>query len=141
MARTKESHAEYMREYYKTRPEQLEKKRAADRERYQRNREARLAHVKAYYEANKDQVRERIKIAGKAQRLRLRDEAIVRLGGACRDCGVNNRIVLQFHHRDPAQKKAEVMSLATSTKRFWEEVAKCDLVCANCHLIRHAGGE
>lgn len=137
MARTKEDHAAYMREYYKTRPEQLEKKRAADREHYRKNRETRLAYVKNYYQENKEQVRERTRVAGKLQRMRLRDEAIARCGGKCRDCGIDNRMVLQFHHRDPSLKKAE--ALATSTKRFWEEVDKCDLLCANCHLIRHGG--
>jgi hypothetical protein len=56
----------------------------------------------------------------------------------CMDCGNTNPIVLDFDHRDRAQKVAGVcrMVTANSMKKVWAEVAKCDVVCRNCHSIR-----
>jgi len=60
---------------------------------------------------------------------------------SCHDCGVKNIIVLQFDHRDPSEKTYDISRLiqsGASLKRIQEEVAKCDIVCANCHFIRTA---
>lgn len=137
MTRTKEEHASYMREYYRERPEQLAKKRQRDRERYQEKKDERLAYQKEYYLANGERVRQRIKETSKIKRDKLRQEAIAHLGGKCMDCSIDNILLLQFHHRPGTVKLGEVTSLASSEKKFWNEVAKCDLVCANCHLLRH----
>lgn len=58
----------------------------------------------------------------------------------CMDCGEKDVVVLQHHHRVPSEKSFGIgratgtMSLA----RLELELAKCDVVCANCHLRRHA---
>jgi hypothetical protein len=57
----------------------------------------------------------------------------------CLDCGVQYASwVMQFDHRDPKQKK---FSIAENKNRFSyqvieQEIAKCDVVCANCHAER-----
>jgi hypothetical protein len=46
----------------------------------------------------------------------------------------------QFHHRDPLEKKFMLSVAATagrSRKALLEEMAKCIVLCANCHLIHH----
>jgi hypothetical protein len=45
---------------------------------------------------------------------------------------------MEFDHRDPATKLAAVMSLISKAgwERIAEEVAKCDIVCSNCHRLR-----
>jgi hypothetical protein len=46
--------------------------------------------------------------------------------------------VLDFDHRDGAEKSAEVMKLAKaaySWQRVSAEIAKCDVRCRNCHAI------
>lgn len=46
--------------------------------------------------------------------------------------------VLSFHHRDPRQKRFDVSQGANrrvGLKTLFEEIAKCDVLCANCHLI------
>jgi hypothetical protein len=46
---------------------------------------------------------------------------------------------VDFDHRDPAAKAFNVMTgraMLMSTQRVLAEVAKCDIVCANCHRIR-----
>ena len=56
----------------------------------------------------------------------------------CSRCGEDNPTVLQFHHTDPTQKSFNV-SRAVSSGYSWaaieNEIAKCECVCANCHLI------
>ncbi len=45
--------------------------------------------------------------------------------------------VMEFDHRLPEQKAALVTRMAgrVSLRRLLEEVAKCDIVCANCHRL------
>ncbi len=79
----------------------------------------------------------------KAQIQRWKDrkvKAIDYLGGECKDCGYKGHPnVYDFHHRDAATKKYTWTKLRL---RSWtdviEELDKCDLLCANCHRLRHA---
>lgn len=60
---------------------------------------------------------------------------------SCMDCGYSNWIALEFDHRDPEQKHDAVTRMVndgTTLERIKQEVAKCDIVCANCHAIRTA---
>lgn len=59
---------------------------------------------------------------------------------ACMDCGISHPAVLQFHHRDSSGKSfniADVTSRASSVRQIVDEVAKCDVLCVNCHAKRH----
>jgi hypothetical protein len=60
----------------------------------------------------------------------------LRTEGFCVDCGEEDERVLQFHHRDPSDRKADILSIS-SFPRLMRELEKCDLVCANCHIKRH----
>jgi len=57
----------------------------------------------------------------------------------CADCGITDHRVLDLHHRDDVEKLGEVSRLRT--RRGWDavfaEMEKCDVLCANCHRIRH----
>ena len=57
----------------------------------------------------------------------------------CERCGERTVQCLQFHHRDPSQKDIEVSKavLAWSRERILAEIAKCSILCANCHLKLH----
>lgn len=60
----------------------------------------------------------------------------------CVDCGVSYPpYVMDFDHRDPTLKLKSVgaMALSASWKAIEAEIAKCDLVCANCHRERTYG--
>ena len=59
----------------------------------------------------------------------------------CMDCGVKYpHYVMDFDHRDPETKTKNISRmLTTSVKTIMDEVAKCDLVCANCHRERTYG--
>ena len=57
----------------------------------------------------------------------------------CLDCGYNiSPIALDFDHRVRAEKFKGVSQMVQdhSMQRIWEEVAKCDVRCKNCHAIR-----
>lgn len=62
-------------------------------------------------------------------------------GGGCQDCGYSKTIAaLEFHHRDPLTKEFGLGRFNGSWVRLIAEAAKCDLVCTNCHRLRHATG-
>ena len=57
----------------------------------------------------------------------------------CMDCGFSaHAAALDFDHRPGEEKFFMIMrdGLCRSWVAVWEEVAKCDVVCANCHRIR-----
>lgn len=57
----------------------------------------------------------------------------------CVDCGESRLPTLQFDHRDPGEKYDTVAALRqkpTAVKTLEAEMAKCDVVCANCHAMR-----
>lgn len=58
----------------------------------------------------------------------------------CMDCGISHPAVLQFHHRDRAEKSfniGDVVGRANSYKQIINEIEKCDVLCVNCHAKRH----
>jgi len=58
----------------------------------------------------------------------------------CLRCDENHPSCLSFHHRDPNTKEDIVSNMvceAWSEKRILEEIAKCDVLCENCHRKLH----
>lgn len=55
----------------------------------------------------------------------------------CVDCKVWYPYwVMDFDHRNPTEKKFTIGVSNKSLKALKEEIAKCDVVCANCHRQR-----
>jgi hypothetical protein len=56
----------------------------------------------------------------------------------CADCGVQYPYyVMDFDHRDGATKSFMLSEVSRATsKSLMREIAKCDVVCANCHRER-----
>lgn len=57
----------------------------------------------------------------------------------CADCGGTfAQCSMDFDHRDPSTKVRAVMSMISNfgLEKILAEVAKCDIVCANCHRLR-----
>lgn len=58
-------------------------------------------------------------------------------GKHCADCPENDPIVLQFDHvRGKKRQSISRMMLSCNWETILEEIAKCDIRCANCHLRR-----
>lgn len=56
----------------------------------------------------------------------------------CSRCGNRYPLVcMDFHHRDPTEKEFAILAMPMGLKRTAAEIAKCDVVCANCHRIIH----
>jgi hypothetical protein len=61
--------------------------------------------------------------------------------GGCQRCGFADIRALVFHHRDPSTKSFTIASIrgpGLRKEQILAEVEKCDLLCANCHMILHA---
>jgi len=55
---------------------------------------------------------------------------------ACVTCHESDPVVLEFNHKDPRTKLANVADLirsGCSVNRLLDEIAKCEVMCANCH--------
>ena len=67
-------------------------------------------------------------------------QALLELRSApCHDCHrTYSPFSMEFDHRDPATKTQEVTRMVgrANLQRIMSEVAKCDVVCANCHRMR-----
>ena len=64
--------------------------------------------------------------------------ATYKLEMGCHDCGYRlHPDALDLDHRDPSQKEFTIGGkVIADEKRLLAEIAKCDVVCANCHRIR-----
>lgn len=61
----------------------------------------------------------------------------------CMDCGERDVACLEFDHRDRADKTANIAHMVDREAHYpdlvlLKEMAKCDVVCANCHAKRTA---
>lgn len=60
----------------------------------------------------------------------------------CSKCGYDKHpCALDFHHMDGEEKLGSIGNFArrSTLKKLKEELAKCIVLCANCHRIEHHG--
>jgi hypothetical protein len=105
--------------------------------------EKRKAYQRAYTKKHYKKYRAKHIARNKRLKAELRAEvAEIKEANPCMDCGEKYpACVMDFDHRDPSLKKDRnhrVSELAArgARKKVFEEIEKCDLVCANCHRIR-----
>lgn len=88
-----------------------------------------------WYANNKQRQMVNVKRRRKEMQQWMRD---YKQGLSCLDCGANHPAVIEFHHVNGKDfTLATWASNIASKARFIEEVAKCVVLCANCHRIRH----
>jgi predicted HNH restriction endonuclease len=79
-------------------------------------------------------------IARQTERNKEIKEFIHSLKTVCVFCGELERVCLEFHHKNPAEKEFNIAGgYGYSREHIQKEVAKCICVCANCHRKIHAG--
>lgn len=64
----------------------------------------------------------------------------IKLEAKCRDCPESHPACLSFHHRDSERKLfniGDAVREGLGIERVAEEVAKCDILCHNCHAKYH----
>ena len=75
-------------------------------------------------------------------RRKVKATLVQEAGGRCVLCGYDRHVgALHLHHRDPAKKAFSVTQNGgtRALARAREEVAKCVLLCANCHAEVEGG--
>jgi hypothetical protein len=66
-----------------------------------------------------------------------RQLAEIKETSGCFDCGIKDPIVLDFDHvRDKKYNVSQMIRDGFSWKAIKNEIAKCEVVCANCHRVR-----
>jgi len=82
--------------------------------------------------SSREEYNEYMRVYMLARIRRRRQEARKFLGGRCAKCGATRR--LEFDHRDRKSKAERIAKMWTwSEKRFWVEIAKCQLLCTAHH--------
>ena len=111
---------------YKDVEDRKEYVRTYNREYYRRNREHLLQKQK---EKNKRHI-ERVGAWLNEYKKQL----------SCARCSESHPAALQFHHRDPKEKDFSIGLYRIgkySRERILREIAKCEVICANCHAKEH----
>lgn len=89
-----------------------------------------------YYAKHKSEVRARNEAYRKRVRTQVRDLKS-KLG--CSECPERDWRCLDFHHTDPAQKELGISRMyGWSFEKISKEIAKCVVLCSNCHRKHHA---
>ena len=97
----------------------------------------RRAYRRRWYAKNKESEKEHVK----RRKLEIRNWfRKYKLTLSCSKCSENHPATLEFHHKDPKDKKRDVTMFAHhgwSIRKIKEEISKCRVLCANCHRKEH----
>ena len=109
------------RERWKTDSVLRGRSKAASRKRYQENKEEHKRNVRDRVEVNKKYVRD------------LKSQS------SCSRCPEKHPACLDFHHPKGMKKHKlhQAFDISWSLDKIKAEIAKCDILCANCHRKEH----
>ena len=88
-----------------------------------------------HYQDNKANYAKRFK---DYYRTRVEALAKIKQDAGCAHCGYNaHHAALEFNHLDPSKKLGNIAEHVTnwSWEKILDEVAKCEVLCSNCHHI------
>lgn len=90
-----------------------------DKVRYPKDKPKIRANTKRYIQRNRQYLRQ------------------IKTDSICVDCGENDPVVLEFDHlNNKIGNIADVVGRAWGIEKIRKEMAKCEIVCANCHRRR-----
>lgn len=98
------------------------------------------ACAKRHYENNKALYKSRARTHTYKARKQCKKYVFEYLSSNPCSCGESDPVVLEFHHRDPKDKRSTIsamLSNSCSMKVLTDEIEKCDVLCANCHRRLH----
>lgn len=161
-AKNREKSRQYVRDYYQRNKEKAKEKlkrqraenperfRAWERkyrltEKYKAARTApeflaeRAAYARAKRAARTPEERQAKRDGDRVIRFRIYAKvARIKAERGCLQCGERDPLVLDFNHRDRSQKEYTIARILT---KEWDviaaEIAKCDVLCSNCHRRHH----
>jgi hypothetical protein len=100
------------------------------------DREKQREASRRHYEKHRERVIDKAKKYSKIARVRIRTHINTHLkANPCVDCGETNIIVLEFDHTgdDKHFSISDAVRKGYSIKKVENEIAKCEVRCANCH--------
>src|ERR1035438_2566052 len=92
-------------------------------------------YMKKWYAQNKRKHQSFVKV-----RFNRLTKFVASLKKRCACCEETHPACLEFHHRDPSQKKEDMALVANrgwSEERILVESSKCEVLCSNCHRKMH----
>lgn len=97
------------------------------------------AYNRAYYE-NGESVKQKKRSVENTKSMRARYQEW-KSEQSCVLCGEDAVECLDLHHLDPSEKDDTLQRIIShgSWRKIEEEIAKCIVVCANCHRKIHSG--
>ena len=102
------------------------------------------ARARELYHGNEEKRKRRIKkvrINTVNCRRRIKERIDKLKQHPCSKCGGSYPpTVMEFHHQDPTEKEINISNAVAagwSMERLLREIAKCTLLCANCHRMIH----
>jgi hypothetical protein len=106
-----------------------------------KNKEALKQRQREWYLRNKESVcksarQRKVRLVEAVRDYKKKDDVF------CVDCGEGRWQCLHFDHREDEEKVDEVGKMARRgmpLEKIFNEINKCDVVCANCHHVRHNG--
>jgi len=104
-----------------------------------KDKDKQRAYAQKHYAANRQNVIARAAAYSKISRVAIKELIIEHKSKPCTDCGVQYPFyVMQFDHVRGKKKfnLSRVSSLGMGRQAVLDEIAKCDVVCANCHAVR-----
>jgi len=105
------------------------------REWYAKNRERAAANALAYRIRHCDRIHE---LERRRKKRFIAWVRLLRVTQGCDACGKKTG-KLVHHHTDPKKKKYVVSGMwHKRLEAFFDEVAKCEVLCWSCHKVRHS---
>lgn len=102
--------------------------------------ECQREYSREHYRKNRTQYKEWRKV------YRAETKALVqeyKKSRGCSVCGETHIACLDFHHKDGEEKEFAISQMLSSQgrERVFQEIAKCVVLCANCHRKLHWEGQ
>lgn len=123
------------------RPPSASRTRPVEERRCRRHGWTEFANYAPLTEGNRWRCKRCVGEAVRRRHHKVRRILIAEAGGCCAVCGYDRCVInLHFHHVEPATKAFNMsMAAGKSEATYRAEMAKCVLVCANCHGEIEAG--
>lgn len=95
-----------------------------------------LSSYQRYYYKNVDEERRRVQRRSAELREWYRE---LKRDYECTECGEDRAPALDFHHEGESKNEAvsKMINDGYGKERIMEEIEKCEVLCANCHRVRH----
>ncbi len=110
-----------------------------------KDKEKRRQYVRNWHKMNKDKPsvvlnrKRKVEYGRKRRQAKVEWYKEIKKTLFCNRCNFSDHRALQFHHIDPKTKVQQISYMIShsnySKATILQEIAKCEVLCGNCHLI------